>query len=351
MYEGTDGIGGNDADPRARIAAMPKVELHLHLEGSLRPATMLTLAGRNGIDLGADDPAGLGHLYDVADFGRFAQLFRTGLDVLRTEVDFRDAVVALARELAAQHVRYAEVTTTPWQHTSRAIPLEVYTAGLDEGRRIARRDHGVALSWVCDITRESEAPASTAVADLLTGPNPPEGAIGIGLGGVEVGFPPELFAESFARVRAVGLASLPHAGEQDGPAAIRAALDALGADRIGHGIRSVDDPVLLAELVERRVPLEVCPSSNVTLGLAPSWAEHPVRRLLDAGAAVTINTDDPAFFGVTLTDELTLLHDVVGVGVDDIAALQRRALDVSFAPDDVRAAVVAELTEVGAPAA
>ncbi len=319
------------------LDSLPKVELHLHLEGSLRPQTLFALAERNGKDLGIADPAGLEVLYQFRDFGDFARLFRTGLDVLRTSEDFCDATVALAAELSSQRVLYAEVTTTPFQHTSRGVPLEAYAAGLNEGRRRAQLEYDVAIAWVCDISRESERPESLATVDFLVGPNAPNGAIGLGLGGFEVGFPPDLFKASFDKARAAGLAALPHAGETVGAQSVRLAVDTLGADRIGHGVRCLEDAALVRELVDRQIPLEVCPTSNVKLGVATSAAEHPLRDLIAAGLLVTLNTDDPAYFGTTLTAELQGALDHHQLSLADIAAMQTRALDVSFAPKDVRA--------------
>jgi adenosine deaminase len=276
------------------IDDIDKCELHLHLEGSLRPATLARLADRHGIALSESE---LESRFEFADFESFVELFSFGLRVLRTAEDFRDAVVALADELASQRVRYAEVTTTWYSHAARGVPDDEYVAGLNEGRAVAWRDHGVELGWILDIPREQEPPGSTATADFVLGSSAPEGVVAIGCGGVEVGFGPELFAEAFAKVSAAGLGSVVHAGETGGPDSIRAALDAGRASRIGHGVRAVEDAALLTELVERGVPLEVCPTSNVLLGVAPSLAGHPIVELVAAGAYVTVNTDDPPTSG------------------------------------------------------
>lgn len=199
-----------DDDVPAWLRALPKVELHVHLEGSLRPETLFRLAARNGVDVGAASAEELAERYRFGGFDDFARLFFAGLSVLRTAEDFADAVVALAAELAAQNVRYAEVTTSPVNHHRRGVPMAEYRAGLDAGRRRARRDHGVEIGWVCDISRESEDPASEFTVGYLLGPEAPDGVVGLGLGGIEDGFPPELFASSFAR-RASGAPSAPWA--------------------------------------------------------------------------------------------------------------------------------------------
>ena len=288
------------------IAALPKVELHLHLEGSLRPATMLSLAERHDFDLAADSAEELTAQYRFGSFDAFLRLFMQGLEVLKDGEDFTTATVELAKELAAQNVRYAEVTTTPYNHHRRGIAMVEYVSGLNEGRRRAREDHGVELGWICDIPRELEDPDLGFTVELITGPGAPDGVVALGLGGPEVGFPAEWFAGSFARAKAAGLGSVPHAGETVGPESVWGAIRALGADRIGHGVRSVEDPELLGYLVEHAIPLEVSMTSNVLLGVAPSIEDHQIRPLLDAGVTVTLNTDDPAYFSTDLNRELQL---------------------------------------------
>ncbi|NNC93202.1 MAG: adenosine deaminase [Acidimicrobiia bacterium] len=325
------------------IAALPKVELHLHLEGSLRPVTMFALAGRHAIDLDVASAEELTARYRFESFDDFLRLFIQGLDVLVDGEDFASATVALAAELAGQNVRYAEVTTTPFNHHRRGIAMGDYVSGLNEGRRRAGQEHGVELGWVCDIPRELEDPDLGFTVDLITGPDAPEGVVALGLGGPEVGFPPEQFAGSFARARAAGLGSVPHAGETVGAESVWGAVRALGADRIGHGVRSVEDPGLVAYLADNAVPLEVSMTSNVLLRVAPSLEEHPIRALLDAGVPVTINTDDPAYFSTDLTRELQLAHDVHGVSLEQLREVQRTAINASFATDAVKRSVLDEL--------
>lgn len=320
-----------DDDMTAWLQALPKVELHVHLEGSLQPETVFRLAERNNVDVGATSAEQLAKRYSFDGFDDFGALFFAGLSVLRTAEDFADAVVALAAELAGQNVQYAEVTTSPVNHYRRGVALEEYRLGLDEGRRRAKSEFGLELSWVCDISRESEDPASEFTIGYLLGPQAPEGVVGLGLGGVEQGFPPELFASSFARARANGLASLPHAGETVGPESIWGALRTLRAARVGHGIRCVDDPALIDHLAAHRIPLDLAVTSNVRLKLIERVEQHPLPTLLDAGVVVTLNTDDPAYFQTTLTEELELAHRVHGLSREALVGLQRTALDVSYA--------------------
>nr|WP_281352407.1 adenosine deaminase [Phytoactinopolyspora alkaliphila] len=322
---------------------MPKVELHVHLEGSLRPTTLFRLAERNGVDVGASTPDELNGLYQFNDFEDFAKLFFTGLAVLRSAEDFADATVSLAAELAAQNVPYAEVTSTPLTHQRRGVALEEYRDGLNEGRRRARADYGVDLAWVCDIARETEDPESEATIGYLLDSTAPDGVVGLGLGGIEAGFPPELFASSFARAKASGLASLPHAGETVGPESIWGALGSLNADRIGHGVHSLADPDLIAHLAAERIPLEVAPSSNVALKISDSLEAHPLGELAAAGVVVTINTDDPAYFQTTLTDELLAAHRFHGFTRTKLVAAQLAALNASYAATATKLRVRAEL--------
>jgi len=325
------------------IADLPKVELHLHLEGSLRPDTMLQLARRHGIDLGAGSAEELMDQYRFGSFDAFLHLFIQGLEVLQTSEDFTLAVTTLAAELAAQHVRYAEITTTPFNHHRRGIAMVDYIAGLDEGRRQAQVEHGVEINWICDIPRELEDPASEFTVDLITGPDAPEGVVALGLGGPEAGFPPELFADSFGRAKSAGLGSVPHAGETVGPTSVWGAIRSLQADRIGHGVRSVEDPELLDFLAETGLPLEVSMTSNVLLGVAPSIEKHQIRALLDSGVQITLNTDDPAYFSTTLTRELHIAHEVHYLDLSELRDMQRAAINASFAAPPVKDRILSEL--------
>ena len=338
---------GRTTPDAAFIAGLPKCELHVHLEGSLRPATQLRLARRNGIVTSLEE---VERRFDFRDFDHFVQLFVFGLRLFQTAEDFADAVESLAVELAAQNVWYAEVTTTAFSHRLRGVPVGEYVEGLNAGRRIARERHGVEIGWVIDIPRELEPPDDGFTATFLTGPDAPEGVVGIGLGGPETGFPPELFAASFARARAAGLRSLPHAGETQGPASIRGALDALGADRIGHGVRCIEDAALLEEIVARGIHLEVSITSNVLLGVVPDVAGHQFPLLRDAGVSVSINTDDPAYFDTTLNDEIAIATAAYGLTRADLVDLQRAAFEASSLVAERKRSALTELAAVAADA-
>jgi aminodeoxyfutalosine deaminase len=334
---------------REWIAGLPKVELHVHLEGSMSPATVGLLASRHRIDTTSVWPDGLPERFSFDGFPDFARQFQFGLKLLRTGEDLETIVVALAANLAANNVRYAEVTSTVFTHLTSGMPAADYGAALSNGRRRALAEHGVSLAWVIDIPRDLELPDSTVTTDFLASPHAPDGTIGIGLGGYEVGFPPEPYANAFARAIALGLRSLPHAGETEGPASIIGALTDLRAERIGHGVRCIEDPALMSMLRDTGTTLEVCPTSNVLLAVFPGIAEHPVRALIDAGINVTLNTDDPGSFATDLTTELELVHAHHNVSLADLRTMQRAALNASFADPAVRAVIDAEIAAYSVP--
>jgi aminodeoxyfutalosine deaminase len=258
-------------------------------------------------------------------------------------------VDGLAADLAAQNVRYAEVTVTPWTHADAWLPYPALVEGLDEGRRraaSATTGSAVELAWCFDIASHLEPDAGAQTAEWAVS-RPPEGLVSFGLGGAEAGVDRRDFSAPFGKARAAGLRSVPHAGEGAGGAeSVWAALDALGADRIGHGIRSVDDPALLDHLAEHGVPLEVCPISNVRTGSVPDLAAHPLPRLLAAGVTACINTDDPPMFDTSLAHEYRSIAATFGLGVDDLAQLVANGVSASFLPAAAKRALLAEIEDV-----
>ncbi len=335
---------------RAWISALPKVELHLHLEGSMSVDTIAALSQRHGVDPTVVWPDGLPERFSFDGFPDFAKQFFYGLSLLRTGEDLATITADMATTLADQNVRYAEVTTTAYTHflgrDDRAgMSHTDYRDGLNEGRRRAAAA-GVDIGWVIDIPRDLEQPDSTVTIDYLEGPNTPDGLVSIGLGGYEVGFPAEPYAEHFGRARALGLHSVPHAGETEGAHSVRAAIDDLGAERIGHGVRCLEDPDLVTELVDRGIMLEVCPTSNDLLQVIDQIEDHPLPALREAGLRVCLNTDDPGWFDTDLITELSIATRHLGVSAADHLAMQRDALAASFASDHTRSAIGAELDAV-----
>ena len=336
-------------DRPADLLLLPKVELHVHLEGSMSPATVGALATRHEVDPSAIWPGGLPERFSFDGFPDFARQFLFGLRLLRTGDDLVTAIMALGADLAANSVRYAEVTSTAFSHLHGGMPAADYGRALTVGRQRVRAEHGVALSWVIDIPRDLEPTDSDVTIGFLESGDVPDGVVAIGLGGYEVGFPPEPYAPQFARARALGLHSVPHAGETGGAASIVGALDALGAERIGHGVRCLEDTELVARLRDTAVMLEVCPTSNVLLHVVDRPEDHPLTALRDAGLRVCLNTDDPGMFATDLTTELAIAQRYHGLDVRGLRALQLDALDASFAPIDVRRAVRDELDVVAHP--
>jgi aminodeoxyfutalosine deaminase len=324
------------------IAGLPKAELHVHHVGSARPETVARLAERHpdaGVPQGIE---ALRDFYTFQDFGHFIDVYLAVVALLRTPEDIHLLTYEVAEGLAAQQVRYAELTMTPFTSVRMGISIEAYTEAIEDARRAAERDHGIVLRWIYDIPGEAGLDSADATIGYAID-HGPESLIGFGLGGPEVPRPP--FKPHFDRARAAGLRSLPHAGESTNAQSVWDALDSLGAERIGHGIRSIDDPRLLERLVAERIPLEVCPTSNIATRCVENLAEHPLRALRDAGVVVTVNSDDPPMFGTTLNREYEIAADLLDLDELGLAELATTAVDVSYAPDDVKQRVRAAISD------
>ncbi len=319
------------------VRAAPKAELHLHLEGAIQPETVVELARRNGVALVPDTVVGLRDWFRFRDFAHFIEVYGAVSRCLRTPADYELIAYRLAEELARQHCRYAEVGFTPAFHARMGVPQAAYCDGLSRARRRARHELGVELAWVFDISRAMRGGETETMrwADYTVGvaiESRAEGVVAVGLGGPEAGHPPEPFATYFARARAAGLHAYPHAGEHAGPASVRGALEALGAERIAHGVRAIEDPALIAAIAARGVALDVCPTSNLRLSVYANLAEHPLPRLLAAGVSITVSSDDPPLFGTTLNDELALLVEPFGLAIATIDEILLNSVRHSFMP-------------------
>ncbi len=322
---------------------LAKVELHCHLEGSMSSATVKVLAARHDADHSKVWDGDIPDHFSFEDFPDFGRQYLFGLGLLRDEEDLARATDDLAAVLAAQNVRYVELTTTAYSHIAvGSMAPEVYRDGLNEGRRRAAA-RGVGIGWVIDIPRDLEMPDSMVTVDYLESATTPDALVGIGLGGYEVGFPAAPYADQFSRARALGLRSLPHAGETEGADSVRQAFDDLGAERIGHGVRVLEDSELTKRLADSGVFCEVCPTSNQLLGVVDSLEDHPLQRMIDAGLRVCLNTDDPGWFDTDLMAELRIGSDVLGLSAADHIRLQRDAVDASFAPPETKRSILAEL--------
>lgn len=330
------------------IVAMPKAELHVHLEGTIRPRTLLTLARRHGIRLPADDEAGLRRFFRFRDFPHFIDVYMAVCECLRHPDDFALVVGELGAEAVRQNVRYLEVHFNPEPHVrKRGLTFDGLLAGMNEGRRDVRDRWGVELRWIADGVRDAESGPSSVATTVawISRLQPMDGVVALGLGGDEVGHPPLPFAAAFRAAREAGLHVVAHAGETTGPETIWSSLRDLGAERIGHGVRAIDDPDLVRTLAETGVPLELCPTSNLRTGVVPEIGAHPFRRLDEAGVIVTVNSDDPALFGASLTDEYRLLANAFGYAAADLERISLNAVRSSFLPPTERAAVLDEFGE------
>ncbi len=326
---------------RNAVAAMPKVELHVHLEGAIRPETLLHLADRNGIRLPAGDIDGLRAWYRFTDFPHFAEVYQVVSACIRSADDIELMARDFLRGQADQNILHTEATYTALAHYRNVgLPFDEQLDAINRARAWAAAEFGISLSLIVDIPRDYATDAEALmIADWVIGGHG-KGVVALGLGGYEVGFPPERFAPAFDRVREAGVPAVVHAGETEGPASIRGALDTLHSVRIGHGVRCLEDPDLVAELRERQIPLEVCPTSNVCLNVTPSLAEHPLPALLSQGLYVTLNSDDPPMFGTTLTGELIGVAETFGYDDRDLRDFQVRAAQVALLDDDAKAALI-----------
>lgn len=327
------------------IRRAPKAELHVHLEGSIPPATLMALAKRNRVELPAPTLDELRQMFVFRDFSHFIQTYAMISGYLRTVEDYEQITYEFGEQMAQQRVRYAEVTFSVCTHRFyRGIPHDVYFTGLTRGRERAKRDFGVEINWVFDIVRDvASGPGMSKRADYTTSvaiESRNDGVVALGLGGMEIGFPPEWFESWFDKARAAGLHSAPHAGEVVGPESVWGAIRALGAERIGHGVRSIEDPLLIAELVQRQIALEVCPVSNVRLGVYPSLEQHPLPRLVAAGVPCTVNSDDPPLFNTTMLHEAELLDSAFHFDKATIDTILLNGVKYSFLPSERKQALL-----------
>ena len=324
------------------IAGLPKAELHVHHVGSVSPRIVSELAERHPGVVPAD-PDALREFFEFRDFAHFVEVYLAVVDLIRTPEDVRMLTYEVAREMAeGQRLRYAELTCTPYTSVIRGIPIEAYTEAIEEARVAAERDFGLVLRWIYDIPGESGIPAADATLEYAL-EHRTDALVGFGLGGPEIGVPRAQFEEHFTRAREAGLRSVPHAGETTGPGTVWESLRLLGAERIGHGVSAAQDPELLAHLADTGVVLEVCPTSNVATRAVDRIEEHPLRTFVEAGVTVTINSDDPPMFATTLNHDYEVAAGLLDLDEHGVADLARAAVDASFAPDDVKARIGAEI--------
>ena len=325
------------------IEAVPKAELHVHLEGSIQPATLLMLAQRNDVKLPVQTVEDLQDWFTFRDFDHFIEIYFEISSCLKTSDDYELIAYEFGANMARQNVRYAEVTFSPSTHQySLGIPFDVFFSGLTKGRLKTQTEFGVEIRWIFDIVRDipdvmlnrKRAEYTLTVAE--EGMN--DGVVALGLGGGEIGNPPEQYAKWFEKALEAGLHSAPHAGETVGPESVWGAVRVLGAERLGHGVRSIEDSDLIEYLAERHIPLEICPTSNIRLGVYPDLLSHPLPGLHKAGVPVTINSDDPPLFNTTFNNEVKLLSDPFNFDINTIDEILLNGVRCSFLPAEEKQA-------------
>lgn len=323
------------------VAGLPKAELHMHVEGSIEPPLFLKLAQRNGVSVPWKSEAELRAAYSFQNLQGFLDLYYDGCRVLVQAQDFFEVTREYLQRAHADGVLRAELFLGPQGHTARGVPLATVLEGVLGAIAAARRDDGISAGVILVAQRHrSEADALEMMEQAMPWS---DRILGFGLGGAEVGNPPQKFAEFFRRARDRGFKVVAHAGEEGPPAYVRDSVEILHVDRVDHGNACAQDPALIRMLAERQVPLTMCPLSNLKLQVIQDVAEHPLKMLLDAGVRVTVNSDDPSYFGGYVNDNYVACIESLGLGRADVVALARNSFLAAFMPEDERAAALARL--------
>ena len=316
------------------LRRMPKAELHMHIEGSLEPELMFALGQRNGVSMPYPDVESLRRAYVFDDLQSFLDIYHAGTLVLRTEQDFYDMTHAYLARAAADNVVHTEIFFDTQTHTSHGVSVDVVIKGLHRACVDARAEFGMSAALIlCFLRHLSEEAAFECLEQAL--PHVDK-LVGVGLASSEMGHPPEKFARVFARCRQLGLRLVAHAGEEGPPVYIWSALDALKVERIDHGVQAMKDPALMARLAKERIPLTVCPLSNLKLRVFPTLAQHNLGRLLDAGIVATVNSDDPAYFGGYINQNFTQTFAALGLSAQHAYQLAHNSFEASFIDDTLK---------------
>ncbi|GAA1229372.1 MULTISPECIES: adenosine deaminase [Streptomyces] len=314
------------------LASLPKAELHLHIEGTLEPELAFELAARNGVDLPFADTEALRKAYLFEDLQSFLDLYYGLMAVLRTEEDFEQLADAYLARAAEQGVRHAEIFFDPQAHTARGVPIGTVVEGLSAALSKSVERHGVSTRLIMCFLRDQSA--ESAMQTLESAKPYLDRIVGVGLDSAEVGNPASKFREVYEAAGALGLRKVAHAGEEGDPSYVWEALDVLGVERIDHGLRCVEDPALVERLVRDRVPLTLCPLSNVRLRAVDVLEDHPLPRMMDAGLLCTVNSDDPSYFGGYVGDTFHAVHEALALDHERLRELARNSFVASFLDDD-----------------
>ncbi len=326
------------------IRRLPKAELHLHVEGTLEPQLMFDVATRNGYDLPFPDVESVTAAYRFRNLQSFLDIYYQGAAVLQTPDDFYDLITQYLDRAAYDGVRRAEIFFDPQAHTGRGIGFEVFMEGFRSGIADARRKHGISVGLIMCFLRHLGGEAALQTIQLAE-PHL-EGVIAVGLDSSEVGFPPELYEDAYSHARQLGLRAVAHGGEEGPPDYVTGALDILGVERVDHGVRSLEDPVLVERLRRERIPLTVCPLSNVALRVVDRVADHPLPAMMAEDLLVSVNSDDPAYFGGYVGENYFVLADDLGFGEQRLAMLAANSIESAFLDNGEKAALLEELENV-----
>jgi adenosine deaminase len=323
------------------MAGPPCAELHLHIEGTLEPELIFDLAERNGIELPSADLDELRAQYEFTDLQSFLDLYYRNMEVLQTEADFADMTRAYLRRAAAAGVRHAEIMMDPQAHLARGIGLETCINGVASALAESESEFGVSTGLIAAFLRDRPAEEALEVLERLLDMDAP--IIGVGLDSAEVGHPPSGFVDLYERARTAGLRRIAHAGEEGPPGYITEALDLLGAERIDHGIRCMEDDALVRRLATEQVPLTVCPLSNVRLRAVDTVRDHPLPAMLARGLNVCVNSDDPAYFGGYVDENFAQLGQAFAFSADDLAKLAANSIRSAFIDEGRRSVLLADV--------
>src|SRR3954471_20141540 len=328
------------------IGALPKCELHIHIEGSLEPELMFALAHRNGVRLPYDTVETLRQAYRFTRLPDFLDIYYRGMSVLVTSQDFFDLASAYLARAHADNVRHVEMFFDPQGHTARGVAFSTVIDGLSRAIEEARRSLGISASLIMCFLRHLDAADAHKTLDAALAHR--TRIMGVGLDSSELGHPPAKFAEVFRRAREAGFSLFAHAGEEGPASYVWEAIDVLGVNRVDHGNRSLEDDMLVARLARDRMPLTVCPLSNFRLGVVQDLAHHPLRRMMERDLLVTLNSDDPAYFGGYVNDNFRALHEALGLSTQEIVALARNSFVSSMMPEPERQRALAEFDRIAA---
>ena len=323
------------------VVSLPKAELHLHIEGTFEPELIFAIAERNGVRLNYPNVESLRDAYNFTNLESFLKVYYHAMEVLRVEQDYYDLTTAYLKRVQGQGVRHAEIFFDPQAHTKRGVAFAVVVDGITRALADGQRDYGISSHLIMCFLRDMSA--ESAMATLESAIPFKERIIGVGLDSAEVGNPPSKFQAVFDRARGEGLLTVAHAGEEAGPDYVWEALDLLKVSRVDHGVRSLEDVTLVARLRRERMPLTVCPLSNVRLRVVPNLAAHPLKRMMDAGLMCTCNSDDPAYFGGYVGDNFRETAAALALTNAELIALARNSFEASFIDDATKRAYQAEI--------